>query len=135
MIYIDSNLFLYSALDTGEKGAYAESIMKKIELGEMKACTSYLTYDEFFYKIKKKISHEIALKLSFNLVNLSHIIFFDLNREIVLNSHSIMQTHRLNPRDALHISSALFHGVHEIISEDTDFDVIPFIKRFWMTQP
>jgi len=40
-----------------------------------------------------------------------------------------MEKYDLKPRDAIHLSAAIEHGVFTIISEDKDFDKIKEIER------
>ena len=40
-----------------------------------------------------------------------------------------MKTYEINPRDAIHLATALIFESSEIISSDTDFDNIKEIKR------
>ncbi|MFQ6085021.1 MAG: type II toxin-antitoxin system VapC family toxin [Candidatus Bathyarchaeia archaeon] len=44
----------------------------------------------------------------------------------------IMKEHRLRPSDALHISSMKKAGTRCIVSEDEEFDQVPWIKRIWV---
>ena len=48
MWYIDANIFVYAALDTTIKGEWSGDLIRAIEKGQLKACTSFLTWDEFF---------------------------------------------------------------------------------------
>ena len=52
-----------------------------------------------------------------------------VTRQTVWGALAIIKEFHLNPRDALHASCALEHGITTIISEDSDFDKIPSLKR------
>lgn len=52
MYYLDSNMVIYASGDSGRKGDWCRSVISMLENGSISACTSYLTFDEYFYKIK-----------------------------------------------------------------------------------
>ena len=58
MKYYDSNFFIYGAINTGKKGKWARDVIQSIEGGKASAVTSTLTYDEFFWKVKKEKGYE-----------------------------------------------------------------------------
>ena len=53
MIYLDSNIFIYAAVNTQEPGEKARSLLQRIQQGDEKAETSALTFEEVFWAIKK----------------------------------------------------------------------------------
>lgn len=132
MHYLDSNMVIYASGDTGVKGEWCRSVISMIEIGTISACTSYLTYDEFFYKIKKEFSHEDALKLSEVLLNISNLKFIPVDRDVIVSAQQLLTEYLINPRDALHAATASFAGCGNVISEDRDFNQFSFIKRKWL---
>jgi predicted nucleic acid-binding protein len=80
MYYLDSNKVIYAAGDSGEKGEWCRSVINKIENREITACTSYITYDEFFYKIRKEFGHSEALMLSKSFLETPNLTFFPLTK-------------------------------------------------------
>lgn len=62
MNYFDSNIIIYAILDDTEKGEWARNVLEKVQNEEMPACTSFLTFDEVFYKLKKVLGNDEALK-------------------------------------------------------------------------
>ncbi len=132
MKYLDSNVLIYSALDDHEKGDWCRSLLQKIEDGEDRAGTSYLTYDEVLWKISKVLSREDALDALDVILTMPNLSFFDVDSEVIWNAHKMISKRGLDPRNAIHLSTALNHGIYTIVSEDTDFDKIPEIDREWM---
>jgi len=57
-------MVIYASGDFGQKGEWCRSVISMIESEAISACTSYLTFDEYFYKIKKEFSHADAVMLS-----------------------------------------------------------------------
>jgi len=131
MYYLNSNMVIYASGDTGEKGECCRSVISMIENGSISACTSYLTYDEYFYKIKKEFSHEDAVKLSEVFLTISNLTFIPVDRNVILSAQKLLTEHRINPRDTLHAATASLAGCDIVISEDNDFNRFSFIKRKW----
>jgi predicted nucleic acid-binding protein len=60
--YFDSNIIIYAILDDSEKGEWTKDVLGKVQNEEMPACTSFLTFDEVFYKVKNVLGNDEALK-------------------------------------------------------------------------
>ena len=54
MIYIDSNIFIFAALNNEELGDSARVISEEVENGNPEALTSALTFDEVILIVKKE---------------------------------------------------------------------------------
>ena len=54
MIYIDSNVFIFAALNNEELGDSARVISEEVENGNPEALTSALTFDEVILIVKKE---------------------------------------------------------------------------------
>lgn len=125
-------MVIYASGDSGVKGEWCRSVISMIENGSISACTSYLTYDEYFYKIKKEFSHEDAVKLSGIFLNISNLTFIPVDRKVILTAQKILTQYQINPRDALHGATACLAGCNVVISEDNDFNRFSFVTRKWM---
>ena len=53
MIYLDSNIFISAALYDDISGKNARQIIKDVRCGDIKACTSTLTFYEVYWIVKK----------------------------------------------------------------------------------
>lgn len=62
MNYFDSNLIIYAILDETEIGNWARDVIEKVQNEEMPASTSFLTFDEVFYKVNKARGIKVAIK-------------------------------------------------------------------------
>ncbi len=132
MKYLDSNILIYAAMDDDEKGDWCRSLLKEIEDGEKKAGTSYLTYDEVFWKIDNASSQEDALEATETILTMPNLRFFEVNSEIIWKAHQLIKQKDFDPRDAIHLSTAVNHGIYTIVSEDTDFEESSEVEREWM---
>ena len=130
MIYLDANIFLFAALDRRDKGRRARELLKKVQDGrEAKAATSTLTYDEFFWIVKKYRGFNLAVKATKALLEMPNLIFLSVDEAIIRKALALVEAYKLNPRDSIHAASAINHNISIIFSEDKDFDRVKELKR------
>ncbi len=129
-LYIDANIFIFAYGNDEKLGNTCRGIIDLIINGRIIAFTSVLTFDEFFYQIKKLKGYEKALFASHLLLNLKNLNFINVDLEIINYSYSLLGKYKLEPRDAIHLACALSKDIKNIATNDKDFDKIPEIKRF-----
>jgi len=129
MTYLDTNVFVYAAINNGHLGAKCRNILSKIAESKSEAFTSILTWDEFVYSIWKKENKEKAIAEGKLFLKLPNISFIGASYEIINKSQRIIEKYNLKPRDAIHAASAIISGMKEIISDDSDFDKVKELKR------
>ncbi len=132
MKYIDSNVLIYAALDNGDKGDWCRDLLRKVEKGEEKAGTSYLTYDEVFWKVNKTSSKDNALEATESILTMPNLRFFKVDGQIIWKAQELIEKEDLDPGDAIHLSTAIYHGIYTVVSEDSDLDEIEDINREWI---
>ena len=129
MIYLDANVFVYSAINNGELGERSRVLLRKVAKNEISACTSVLTCDEVVYAIRKKAGAEISAIEGGKLIRFNGLKWFKSDENILLMAQEIIETKNLKPRDAIHAATAILNGCKEIISDDSDFDKVKELKR------
>ena len=127
--YLDSNVFIYAAVSEGSEGQNSIKIMKEVISGDLKAFTSALTFDEVFWKIKKLASIKDALERTHDLLIFPNLTFLDAKLETIASAHKIIEKFGLNPRDSIHAATCMLNNITTIISEDSHFDKLDFLKR------
>jgi len=132
MKYIDPNIFIYATLDTGEKGRWCRDLLERIEEGEEKGGSSYLTYDEVFWKIDNSLSKKKAIEATETILTMPNLRFFKVDNEVIWETHQLISKKGLDPRDAIHASTAIIHGIYTVVSEDDDFDDLEELNREWL---
>lgn len=125
-IYVDTNIFVEAILKDNKK---CQQILEKIVNRELKAFTSVLTWDELTFIIRKFISKEISILEGEKFLRFPNLIFLDAKKDVIQKAQQLIEKYDLNPRDAIHIASAIHIRLKEIVSEDSDFDVVKEIKR------
>ncbi len=131
MNYFDSNLIIYAMLDETETGEWARELLERVQNEEMPACTSFLTFDEVFYKVNKAKGSGAAIKNLEAFLAMSNMRFIDVNDGVIWKALELIREYQLLPRDAIHAATAFIAGAETIFSEDTDFDNILGLKRKW----
>ena len=131
MNYFDSDLIIYAMLDGTELGDWARDILESVQNEKMTACTSFLTFDEVFYKVKKTRGLDVAIKDLEAFLAMSNMRFIDVNDAVIWKAFELIREYQLFPRDAIHAATAFIAGAETIYSQDTDFDIIRGLKRRW----
>lgn len=119
--YLDTNVFVYAFVNTDVFGEQARDILDKVVRGRLKACTSFLTYDEFMWSVGKLAGRAKARTYVQEVFRMKHLECIPLDEKIVWQAHELLANEQLNPRDALHAASALVIGAERIVSEDKEF--------------
>jgi len=84
---------------------WARELLERVQKEEMPACTSFLTFDEVFYKVNKVKSSGDAIKNIEAFLTMPNMRFIDINDGVIWK--------------ALELSG------------DTDFDIVQDLKRKW----
>ncbi|HLC31229.1 MAG TPA: type II toxin-antitoxin system VapC family toxin [Candidatus Nanoarchaeia archaeon] len=129
MIYLDTNIFLYPLLGTDKKAEECIKILNQMNEGKIKAGTSVLTWDEFYYKLVQKIGKEKTKELSKDFLMSPNLIIFEANKKTIYKAQEMVDKHNLKPRDAIHSATAILNNCTHIASDDKDFDTVTELKR------
>src|SRR6056297_633547 len=126
-MYIDSNIFIYAAIDAEQLGRQCRTLIKAIDQNLITCAASYLVIDEVLWILKKHIGRADAIDIIKSMHSLP-IKYIDVNDAIMINLIDLFEKTNLDPRDTLHLASMKEHGLTTIITEDTVFDKIKGIK-------
>jgi predicted nucleic acid-binding protein len=121
VLYLDANVFIYSAINTEEPGDKARLLLEKIQQGQESAVTSVLTCDEVFWVIKKH-SVVLALETFEAMLNFPNLEIVDATKELALSALRLIKELHLAPRDALHAATALEQKVDCMVTSDAHFN-------------
>jgi len=129
MIYVDSNVFIYSVVSKSKLASLSKNIILQIAEGKIDGATSILTWDEFFWVVRKTLGQEFAEIEGPRFLNIPNLKFIAADELIITKAQKIIEDYKLKPRDSIHAASAISRNIKEIISDDPDFDKIKEIKR------
>lgn len=131
MKYIDANVFIYPVVnpESDIKAISSKKILDKIINREIFAVTSVLTWDEFVYTLRKYLGKEIAASEGEKFLRFPNLKFVSADEKIILKAQYFVFKYNLDPRDAIHLATAITLNINEILSDDSDFDNLDEIKR------
>lgn len=118
-------------LDEAETGDWTRELLERVQNKEMSACTSFLTFDEVFYKVNKIKGFAVAINNLEAFLAMPNMRFVDVNDAAIWKALELIKEYELLPRDAIHAATAFIAGAETIFSEDTDFDNVSGLKRKW----
>lgn len=132
MLYIDSNVFIYPVIyqtDPQPKAKRAKEILLSIEKGEQSACTSTLTWDEVVWVVTKVMGRNDGITQGRKLLGFPNLQFINADENVLTTAQKLIEKYKLNPRDSIHVASALDRRIKTVISDDEDLDIVKEIKR------
>jgi predicted nucleic acid-binding protein len=150
VIYLDTTVPY--ALLRGIDPAVRE-LFSRIEVGEMRAFTSVLTFDELIYRMllalirdrydgspldklrdqEPKMIAEFYPRLAPHLVRLRafpNLSVIDATSSDLEVMDEAKRLYHLRPRDALHLAAMQKCGCFDLLSQDPDFDRVPKVRRY-----
>ncbi len=128
MLYLDANFFIFCHFDRTDKGESARKVLRKIIEGKS-AVTSTLALDEVMWVIvKNKKSSEMRAVIE-SIYSIPNMEVRGIGPEIPLLALDFIENNKLKPRDAFHAAAMKVIGTNEIVTDDSDFDRLKWIKR------
>ncbi len=131
MIYLDANIFIYPIVNPvgEERGRICGELLLKAASKRIDAFTSLLTWDEVVHSIKRYLGRDIAVVAGKKFIEFPNLTFLRVDEGIISEAQILISKYNLNPRDAIHASTAIRNGIKKIISDNPDFDKVKEIKR------
>jgi len=111
---------------------YVTNLLKEAVERKDLLFVNMLVINETIWILNKKYRIPLSeiIELIDRLIPLLEIIPIDYGDYDIMKK--IMLDYGLKPSDALHIASMNKMGIRHIVSEDKEFDKIPFIERMWL---
>jgi predicted nucleic acid-binding protein len=124
-----------------------------LQSGEFHGFTSVLTFDELAYRLLlaairdnhpgnpldhlrqnepeliAAYSPPISVELQ-RLQSFPNLSLLDVTVSDITQMCQLMQEYQLRPRDALHLAAMHKCNCFNLVSQDSDFDRVPFVQRF-----
>ena len=133
LAFIDANFFIYlnCISDDMQRKPYEDFYVKIIT--SYKLSTDILVLDELIYISKKKYGVPYDLTIDFiKRAILPYVNILPINANILDEFLSTLELYSLKPSDAIHVAVMKMNNISVIVSEDDEFDKIPWIKRIWI---
>ena len=127
-MYLDANFFIFAYNDGGKKGKKAREILEEITTTK-RAITSALALDEVMWVLKRNNQSSEMQELVQQIYSINNLEVKEVPARIPLLALHFIEIDNLKPRDAFHAAIMEHNGITEIISDDSDFDKITWVKR------
>lgn len=151
MVYLDT-MIPYALLRNIDSEA-AKALFRRIQTGDLQAYSSVLMFDELAYRLLLAVIRDnhpgnpldqlrndeanliaayypaVAVEIQ-RLQTFPNLILLDLTTADIHQMHQLAVQHRLRPRDALHLTAMHKCGCFNLVSQDSDFDRVPYLQRF-----
>lgn len=150
MIYLDSNAFYLFFFEDPKYSRGVKKIFEKMQKGEESGLTNCLTLDELAYVVlmrlierrykvhpSEKIREKPDVILEFlpeieevfeTIFSFKNLTIADANKDLVILIPKLMEKSLL-PRDCIHYQTMKDFDCSRILSVDSDFDRLEYIKR------
>jgi predicted nucleic acid-binding protein len=133
MVFIDSNIFMYAAGTDSPHKVPSLLFLHRVAAGSENACTSIEVLQEILHRYRFIDRWEQGKKV-YNLAKKIVPRILPVDVSIIDKAYKLMDRYSsIYARDAVHASTCLINGIGEIISFDSDFDVIEGIKRIHLS--
>jgi predicted nucleic acid-binding protein len=129
LLYLDAGVFIYAALNRQSIGKRARSLIQRIGEGREEAASCALSVDEIVWVVSKHRAREDALAAGRAFLSVPNLKILPVNQDSLLSALTLMRRYDLDPRDAIHASTALLNRCTTIVSADSHFDIVVEIPR------
>jgi predicted nucleic acid-binding protein len=129
LLYLDSGVFIYAALNRQSLGNRARQLLQKVDDGSEDAASCALTFDELVWVVSKYRSREDALAAGDAFLALRNLAIFRVDQDLLFSASTLMRRYPLDPRAAIHAASAIIQRCSAMVSPDAHFDTLKEIRR------
>lgn len=127
-MFLDSNVFIHAFVGQDSKGEASKRLVRRILLGEQKACTSPMVIDEVLYNLSDFHGEKFALGVIAKILQTPHIEVLAIDKSVCRMLEEAVKE-GLAAHDAFHVAVMRTNGIEVICSYDRDFDGIKGIRR------
>ncbi|MEM2123033.1 MAG: type II toxin-antitoxin system VapC family toxin [Candidatus Bathyarchaeia archaeon] len=132
-LFLDSSYLIYLRYSKDDViFRYVTDFLRRAVKRRDHLLANMIVIDETLWILTKKYKVPLneAFELTDQLMPLLEIIPIDYGDYDVMKV--TMKNHDLKPSDAIHVASMNKAGVKHVVSEDVEFDKIPWLKRIWL---
>jgi predicted nucleic acid-binding protein len=135
-LFLDSSYLIYLRYaESDNVFSYVTGFLRDaVERGEQ-LLVNIIVIDETTWILTKKFKIPLneVFELTDKLMPLLEVI--PINYTDYDAMKKVMMEYGMKPSDAIHTASMSKSGAEHIVSEDKEFDKIPWIKRIWLDNP
>lgn len=121
IVYVDSNVFIYSLLTNAKYTENANNVIGAIRSGRLRAVTASLTFDEVLWTLSRYMTRDLAVESMLAFFRMLNLEIVSVDARTMKDSLSNYMLFNLRPRDAIHLAVMRSRGITSIITADQDF--------------
>ena len=130
MILIDTNVFMYAAGKESPQKGPCQRFLEKIVSGEGPAvCTNAEVLQEILHRYRSLKVPEVGFQLFDAITHLGIPVLAVTDRAMAEARRLLEEYPVLSTRDCVHLGVMREHGVEEVLSYDSGFSEVPWVKR------
>jgi uncharacterized protein len=130
VILIDTNVFMYAAGKESPQKGPCQRFLEKIVEGEGPAtCTNAEVLQEILHRYRSLKVPEVGFRLFDAITHLGIPVLAVTDRAMAEARRLLEEYPALSTRDSVHLGVMLEHGIEEVLSYDTGFSDVPWVKR------
>ncbi len=130
MILIDTNVFMYAAGKESPQKGPCQRFLEKIVGGEGPAvCTNAEVLQEILHRYRNLKVPEVGFQLFDAITHLGIPVLAVTDRAMMEARRFLEEYPALSTRDSVHLGVMREHGIEEVLSYDTGFSDVPWVKR------
>jgi predicted nucleic acid-binding protein len=130
LILIDTNVFMYAAGKESPQRGPCQRFLEKIVDGEGPAvCTNAEVLQEILHRYRSLKVPEVGFQLFDAITHLGIPVLAVTDRAMAEARRLLEQYPVLSTRDSVHLGVMREHGIEEVLSYDSGFSDVPWVKR------
>lgn len=130
MILIDTNIFMYAAGKESPQKGPCQRFLEKIVDGEGPAvCTNAEVLQEILHRYRTLKVPEVGFQLFDAITHLGIPVLAVTDRAMAEARQLLEEYPLLSTRDGVHLGVMREHGIEEVLSYDSGFSKVPWVKR------
>ena len=130
MILIDTNVFMYAAGKESPQKGPCQRFLEKIVAGEGPAvCTNAEVLQEILHRYRALKTPEVGFQLFDAITHLGIPVLAVTDRAMAEARRLLEEYPILSTRDGVHLGVMREHGIEEVLSYDSGFSDVPWVKR------
>jgi len=128
--FLDSITLIHAIDKAAEYQIECFTIISQAAIGLIEAATSLETLEETLFILTRLTNAETALRATRDYISLLGIEKYEMRRSTFELCLELIETTPLKrPKDAINVATMLEQNIEFMVSEDTDYDKVDFIKR------
>ena len=130
MILIDANIFMYAAGRESSQREPCQRFLDRIVEGVgPAACTDAEVLQEILHRYRSLRVPEVGFQIFDAVTHLGIPILAVTDRAMAEARRLLAEHPHLSTRDGVHLGVMWEHGLEEVLSYDSDFSQVPWVKR------